>query len=284
MKKALIILFMISLMASITACGAKSGSTQGTAQSPSATTKPEATQDSKNDTLAKIKKDGKIVIGTTGNFRPYTYMDSNNQLVGYDIEWGNMIAKELGVKAEFVTGQFAGLIPGLIANKFDVLMSGANITEERKQSIDFSASYSQDGAVAVIKKGTNAVNDITEIKGKVVGVNAGSAFEAAVKRIGGYKDLKTYPGAAESFADLIAGRVDVVAIGVVSAGEYIKNSPTGKDIEMVGKTFEVKDVGVGMRKNDDGLKKEIDRIIDMKKKDGTYNKLTQQYFGLTFDK
>jgi ABC-type amino acid transport substrate-binding protein len=284
MKKALIILFMISLMASITACGAKSGSTPGTAQSPSATTKPEATQDSKNDTLAKIKKDGKIVIGTTGNFRPYTYMDSNNQLVGYDIEWGNMIAKELGVKAEFVTGQFAGLIPGLIANKFDVLMSGANITEERKQSINFSASYSQDGAVAVIKKGTNAVNDITEIKGKVVGVNAGSAFEAAVKRIGGYKDLKTYPGAAESFADLIAGRVDVVAIGVVSAGEYIKNSPTGKDIEMVGKTFEVKDVGVGMRKNDDGLKKEIDRIIDMKKKDGTYNKLTQQYFGLTFDK
>jgi ABC-type amino acid transport substrate-binding protein len=284
MKKALIILFMISLMASITACGAKSGSTPGTAQSPSATAKPEATQDSKNDTLAKIKKDGKIVIGTTGNFRPYTYMDSNNQLVGYDIEWGNMIAKELGVKAEFVTGQFAGLIPGLIANKFDVLMSGANITEERKQSINFSASYSQDGAVAVIKKGTNAVKDITEIKGKVVGVNAGSAFEAAVKRIGGYKDLKTYPGAAESFADLIAGRVDVVAIGVVSAGEYIKNSPTGKDIEMVGKTFEVKDVGVGMRKNDDELKKEIDRIIEMKKKDGTYNKLTQQYFGLTFDK
>jgi ABC-type amino acid transport substrate-binding protein len=176
------------------------------------------------------------------------------------------------------------LIPGLIANKFDVLMSGANITEERKQSISFSAPYSQDGAVAVIKKGTNAVKDITDIKGKAVGVNAGSAFEAAVKTIGGYKDLKTYPGAAESFADLIAGRVDVVAIGVVSAGEYIKNSPTGKDIEMVGKTFEVKDVGVGMRKNDDGLKKEIDRIIDMKKKDGTYNKLTQQYFGLTFDK
>lgn len=267
MKKALVILFMISLMASISACGAKSDSTQ----------------DAKNDTLAKIKKDGKIVIGTTGNFRPYTYMDSNNQLVGYDIEWGNMIAKELGVKAEFITGQFAGLIPGLIANKFDVLMSGANITEERKQSIDFSASYSQDGAVAVIKKGTNAVKDITEIKGKVVGVNAGSAFEAAVKRIGGYKDLKTYPGVAESLTDLVAGRVDVVAIGVVSAGEYMKNSPSGKDIEMVGKTFEVKDVGVGMRKNDE-LKKEIDRIIEMKKKDGTYNKLTQQYFGLTFDK
>ncbi|WP_207953314.1 substrate-binding periplasmic protein [Paenibacillus agricola] len=271
---------MLSLIASITACGTKTDTTQGTAQSSAAPAKQEAVA---NDTLAKIKKDGKIVIGTTGNFRPYSYMDSNNQLVGYDIEWGNMIAKELGVKAEFVTGQFAGLIPGLIANKFDVLMSGANITEERKQSIDFSASYSQDGAVAVIKKGTNAVQDIADIKGKVVGVNAGSAFEAAVKRIGGYKDLKTYPGAAESFADLLAGRVDVVAIGVVSAAEYIKNSPSGKDIEMVGGTFEVKDVGVGLRKNDE-LKKEIDRIIEMKKKDGTYNKLTQQYFGLTFDK
>jgi ABC-type amino acid transport substrate-binding protein len=284
MKKALVMMFIIFLMASITACGAKSDSAQGTTQAPAGTAKPEATQDAKNDTLAKIKKDGKMVIGTTGNFRPYTYMDSSNQLVGYDIEWGNMIAKELGVKAEFVTGQFAGLIPGLIANKFDVVMSGANITEERKQSIDFSASYSQDGAVAVIKKGSNVIKDITEIKDKVVGVNAGSAFEAAVKRIGGYKDLKTYPGAAESFADLVAGRIDVVAIGVVSAGEYMKNSPSGKDIEMVGKTFEVKDVGVMMRKNDDALKKEIDKIIEMKKKDGTYNKLTQQYFGLTFDK
>lgn len=277
MKKLFSALLSISLLLGITACGSNA------TNQPSTTANGGSQQAESGNTLEKIKKDGKIVIGTTGNYRPFTYMDSNNQLVGYDIEWGNIIAEGLGVKAEFVTGQFAGLIPGLVAGKFDVVMSGANITEERKKSIDFSVPYAQDGAVAVIKKGSNAVKGIMEIKGKVVGVNAGSAFEAAVKKIGGYKELKEYPGAAESFADLVAGRVDVVAIGIVAAGEYIKNSPSGKDIEIIGDIFEVKDVGVGIRKNDP-LKGEIDKIIEEKKKDGTYEKLTQKHFGLTFDK
>ena len=239
--------------------------------------------ESAQNTLEKIKESGKIVIGTTGNYRPYSYVDSNNKLVGYDIEWGNMIAKELGVKAEFVTGQFAGMIPGLVANKFDVLLSGMNVTEERLKSIDFSESYSQDGAVAVTKKGSHSVKDIHDIKGKIVGVNAGSAFEEVVKQMGGYKELKTYPGAAESFADLSAGRVDVVAIGWVPAAEYIKNSPAGKDIEIVGEPFDVKEVGVAINKGDTELKDKIDSIIQAKKEDGTYNELTQKYFGLTFE-
>jgi ABC-type amino acid transport substrate-binding protein len=284
MKKVVSILFMISLVISLTACGSSSNGGKQTAPQASGTTNTQAPQNAKETTLDKIKKSGKIVFATTGNLRPYSYLDSNNKLAGYDIEWGNMIANDLGVKAEFTTGQFSGLIPGLMANKFDALISGVNITEERKQSIDFSAPYSQDGAIAVIKKGSNTLKDITEIKDKVVGVNAGSAFEAAVKKIGGYKELKTYPGSAESLADLVAGRVDVVAIGVVSAGDYIKNSPTGKDIEMVGKVFEIKDVGIGLRKEDQVLKAAIDKVIEAKKKDGTYQKLTQQYFGLTFDK
>ncbi|WP_126424985.1 substrate-binding periplasmic protein [Brevibacillus marinus] len=276
MKKPLAALFSIALLLVMTACGSNA------ANPTSHTATGEAQQAESTNTLEKIKQAGKIVIGTTGNYRPFTYMDSNNQLVGYDIEWGNIIAEELGVKAEFVTGQFAGLIPGLVAGKFDVVMSGANITEERKKSIDFSVPYAQDGAVAVIKKGSNAVSGVTDIKGKVVGVNAGSAFEAVVKQIGGYKELKEYPGAAESFADLAAGRVDVVVIGIVAAGEYIKNSPSGQDIEIVGDIYEVRDIGVGIRKNDP-LKAEIDKIIEAKKQDGTYQRLTEKYFGLTFD-
>jgi len=276
MKKPLAALFSIALLLVMTACGSNA------ANPTSNTTTGEAQQAESTNTLEKIKQAGKIVIGTTGNYRPFTYMDSNNQLVGYDIEWGNIIAEELGVKAEFVTGQFAGLIPGLVAGKFDVVMSGANITEERKKSIDFSVPYAQDGAVAVIKKGSNAVSGVTDIKGKVVGVNAGSAFEAVVEQIGGYKELKEYPGAAESFADLAAGRVDVVVIGIVAAGEYIKNSPSGQDIEIVGDIYEVRDIGVGIRKNDP-LKAEIDKIIEAKKQDGTYQRLTEKYFGLTFD-
>jgi ABC-type amino acid transport substrate-binding protein len=275
MKKFLVFLLIVSL-AALTACGSTSSEASQKNKENNKTVE-------RANALEKVKNSGKLVIGTTGNYRPFSYMDSNNKLIGYDIEWGNIIAEELGVKAEYVTGQFAGLIPGLVANKFDVILSGVNVTEERAKSIDFSESYAQDGAVAVVKKGANSVKSIKDIKGKIVGVNAGSAFEAVVRQIGGFKELKVYPGAAESFADLIAGRVDVVAIGLPAAAEYIQNSPSGKDIEITGEPFDVKQIGVAIPKGEAELKAEIDRIIKAKKEDGTYEKLSQKYFGLSFD-
>ncbi|NWQ44657.1 transporter substrate-binding domain-containing protein [Bacillus sp. EB106-08-02-XG196] len=273
MKKFLLFLIIVVSLVSLTACGSNSSKAkEGNKE----------TAEGEN-ALERIQNSGKLIIGTTGNYRPFSYMDSNNELTGYDIEWANIIAEELGVEAEFITGQFSGLIPGLVANKFDIILSGVNITEERAKSIDFSEPYAQDGAVAVIKKGSNSVKSINDIEGKVVGVNAGSAFEEVVKQIGGYKELKVYPGAAESFSDLVSGRVDVVAIGLPAAAEYIQNSPSGKDIQIIGEPFDVKGIGVAIPKEQAELKAEINRIIQAKKEDGTYNELSQKYFGLSFE-
>lgn len=273
MKKFLLFLIIVVSLVSLTACGSNSSK---------AKEGKKETAEGEN-ALERIQNSGKLIIGTTGNYRPFSYMDSNNELTGYDIEWANIIAEELGVEAEFITGQFSGLIPGLVANKFDIILSGVNITEERAKSIDFSEPYAQDGAVAVIKKGSNSVKSINDIEGKVVGVNAGSAFEEVVKQIGGYKELKVYPGAAESFSDLVSGRVDVVAIGLPAAAEYIQNSPSGKDIQIIGEPFDVKGIGVAIPKEQAELKAEINRIIQAKKEDGTYNELSQKYFGLSFE-
>lgn len=273
MKKFLLFLIIVVSLVSLAACGSNSSKAkEGNKE----------TAEGEN-ALERIQNSGKLIIGTTGNYRPFSYMDSNNELTGYDIEWANIIAEELGVEAEFITGQFSGLIPGLVANKFDIILSGVNITEERAKSIDFSEPYAQDGAVAVIKKGSNSVKSINDIEGKVVGVNAGSAFEEVVKQIGGYKELKVYPGAAESFSDLVSGRVDVVAIGLPAAAEYIQNSPSGKDIQIIGEPFDVKGIGVAIPKEQAELKAEINRIIQAKKEDGTYNELSQKYFGLSFE-
>lgn len=234
-------------------------------------------------TLAEVLMRGKIIIGTTANYPPYNYIDANGELKGYDIEWGNIIAEGLGVEAEYVTGQFAGLIPGLTSKRYDILSAAVNVTEERKQSVDFSIPYSLDGAVAVIMKGSGTVSDITEIEGKIVGVNAGSVWETTIKKIGGYKEVKTYPGAPEAFADLRAGRIDVVAVGTSVAADYIMNSEKGDQLEVAGVPYETKDVAMVLRKNDDDLKKRIDEIIQSKKDDGTYKALAKQYFGQEFN-
>lgn len=242
-----------------------------------------ANAENSNSTLQSILEEGKIVIGTTGNYRPFSYMDSSNNLIGYDIEWGNIIAEELGVEAEYVTGQFSGLIPGLVANRFDILLSGVNVTEERLKSVIFTEHYAKDGAVAVVHKDNNDVLGIKDIKGRIVGVNAGSAFEEVVKNMGTYKELKTYPGASESFLDLTAGRVDLVAIGLPAAAEYIKNSANGEQIKIVGETFDEKDIAVAAAPGSEDLVEAINEIIQKKKEDGTYDKLAMKYFGMTFD-
>ncbi|MEK8131285.1 ABC transporter substrate-binding protein [Paenibacillus filicis] len=286
MKKSLLSLPLVFTLFLVSACGATPTPAPASPQkeTPPASTAPAAAKtDTDEHTLEQIKKAGKLVIATGGNYRPYNYMD-NNTLVGYDIDWGNLIAKEIGVKAEFVTGEFAGLIPGLTSKRFDIVLAGVNITDERKQTIDFSAPYSEDGLVAVVKKGSGAVKDVSDLKDKIVGANAGSAFEASVKKIGGYKELKPYPGAPQSFTDLIAGRLDVVAIGRISAVDYINNSPFGKELEIVGKPYDTKEVGVAIRKQNAELKALIDKVIADKKKDGTYAELTKKHFGFTFDK
>ncbi|MCL6457346.1 MAG: transporter substrate-binding domain-containing protein [Gorillibacterium sp.] len=236
------------------------------------------------NTLESIKKAGKIVIGTGGNYRPFNYYNDKNELVGFDIDWGNIIAEGLGVKAEFVTGQFAGLISGLLANKFDILFAGVNVTEERKLTLDFSEPYGRDGVVAAVNKAaTDKVASINEIKGKVVGAIAGSTAEKVANTIGGFKELKAYPGETELFADLINKRIDVVAIGRDAAGDYVKTAPKGNTIEIAGEPYTLADVAIPIRKNNKALKDAIDKIILEKKQDGTYQKLAEEHFGLTFD-
>ncbi|WP_139691803.1 substrate-binding periplasmic protein [Sporolactobacillus terrae] len=233
-----------------------------------------------SDTLSQVKKNGKIVIATTGDFRPFTYKDKSNNLVGYDIEWGKIIAKGLGVKPEFVTGQFSGLIPGLNSKRFDVIISGVTATPERKSTLNISDSYAKDGPVAIVEKGDNSVNDVRDLKGKIVGVNSGSVFEDTVKKIGGYKTLKTYPGPNEGLADLDNGRINVEVLSLISGTDYLKNAPNGDHFKIVGDPYEPYDLGVAMRKGDDSLTKAINKIIAEQKENGTYEKLSKKYLGV----
>lgn len=269
---------LVLILILVTACG---NTSQPTAEKNNGSGAVQSTV-TQGATVEKIKKAGKIVIGTSGNYRPYTFMDKENHLVGYDIDWGNMLADSLGVKAEFVTGAFAGLIPGLLSNRFDVVLSSLTITPERQKSLLFSEPYSENGAVAVIKKGSNAASDVEDIKGKVIGVISGSVWSDIAKQIGGYKEMKTYPGANEVFADLLLGRVQVVVVDLTTAADYIKNAPNGDQFEIAGKPYKLMNVAMGFRKDEEDLKAVADKLIQAKKADGTYNKLKQKWFGTNF--
>lgn len=224
----------------------------------------------------------KLVIATSGTYRPITFSEGGD-LTGFDIDLGKEIGKRIGVEVEFVSGQLSGLLPGLNAGKFDAVMSGLLMTEQRKQSITFSDPYLADGTIAVTKAGNTVVTDITKLNGLKVGVIGGSATQTAIEKLGGYTELKEYPGAPEGFADVAAGRIDVFAAGRIAANDFVKNSPKGADLKVVGEIFALTPAAVGLPKSDTTLKPKVDAAIKELWADGTLVALQQKWFGYTIE-
>lgn len=264
--KIISIIATLSLITVLSACGNETGGSASTA-------------------LDEVKDRGELIVGTTGDYRPFSYLDDSNNLTGYDVEWAKAIAEKMGLEVKFETGEFSGLIPGLSQGRFDVVMSSVHINDERKKSVDFSDAYAMDGAVALIKKGEGKVDGPEDIEGLTVGVNSGSNWEELVKSIGGYKEMKTYPGPTESISDLLNDRVDVVVMGEAAAGSYILNSPDGDQIEISGKPLdqgEASIISIAIKKDSPELVDALNEAIKEVKEDGTYDELAQKYFGMTF--
>lgn len=273
------VLLVIASLLMVTACGSKSTTAEPSEEKPANAVEEATGEPAKSTTVDEVKKRGKLIIGTSGNFRPMTFMNEKSEIDGFDIEIGTMIAEKLGVEVEFVPGNIGGLIPGLVAGKFDLVMSALSETEERKKSIDFSIPYGKDGTIAATLKDNTTVIDVTKLDGLVTGVIGGSGTHTAIKEIGGYKELKEYPGNAEAFTDLKAGRIDVYAVGNIAANDYVKNDKSDKPLKLVGEVAAIKNMGVGMRKNEPELKALIDALIEEKLKDGTIDQLAIKWIG-----
>ena len=111
---------------------------------------------SETDHLARIKAAGKITVATEGAWSPFTYHDENtNELTGFDVEVAREIAKRIGVSAEFAEGDFDGGLTGVTTGTFDMMANGVDVTDDRKDTYDFTHPYAYDHAVVV----TLASND-----------------------------------------------------------------------------------------------------------------------------
>ena len=224
-----------------------------------------------------------FTVATTGMYKPMNFT-ANGTLQGYDIDWANAIGDELGMDVEFVEGQLTGLLTGLQSDRYDAVMSSLTITDERKQSIDFSDPYVADGVIATALASNSKVTDINNLDGLVVGITGGSGYMKTIEEIGGYTELKEYPGAAEAFADLKAGRIDVYAVGRIPANDFImSDTDAGDPVVLAGEPFSLLPAGVGIRKGNTALVAEVNDAIAALKADGTYDELTEKWFGFTLD-
>ncbi|MFH0880702.1 MAG: ABC transporter substrate-binding protein [Lentisphaerota bacterium] len=226
----------------------------------------------------------KLRVGTEGAYPPFNLVDKKGQVQGFDIDIAKALCKEMGMDCEFKVQDWDGLIPGLMAKKFDVIIASMSITDERKQKVDFSNKYYQTPARFVAKKGAGITVSKEGLKGKSVGVQRATIHENFVRDMfGDAVTVNAYATQDEANMDLVAGRVDlVIADATVLLGGFI-NTDAGKGFEFIGPSYVDKKwfgdgVGIALRKGDNELRQKLNKAIDAIRANGVYQKINAKYF------
>lgn len=245
----------------------------------------------------------KVKIATEGAYAPWNFVNTKGQLEGFEVDLYKEVCKRAKLDCEMVQQDWDGIIPSLLAKKYDVIMAGMNITPKRKETIDFSIAYAGgphgfmalkssgldkmpggEGDLSKDEKGAEALIAKLKplLKGKVIGVQGSTTnSNFAEKYFKDVAEVRLYKTTEQHDLDLAAGRVDVL-VAAHSAFKATMDTPTGKDMVIVGPAFGGGLLGLGVaagvRKEDTALRDKLTAAIDSMKKDGTIKTLSMKWF------
>jgi cystine transport system substrate-binding protein len=226
--------------------------------------------------LEQIKSSGVFKIGTEGTYAPFTYHEPGGALVGFDVEIGQEIAKRLGVKAEFLEGKWDGLIAGLDANRYDAVINQVGITEQRKQKYDFSDPYIASKAVLIVRGDNQEVKGFADLKGKKSAQSLTSNFGKIAEKNGA--ELVGTDGFDQSIQLVLNGRADATINDSLSFLDFKKHKPDAK-VKIAAQEENADYSGIIIRKGEPELLEAINKALAEIKADGTYQKISDKYFG-----
>ena len=223
----------------------------------------------------RIADSGTIVYCSDMTSPPIEFLDENTKPVGSDIDIGNEIAKRFGVKAEWKNIPFKGLVPALLAQQCDAVISQLFDKPERRQTIDLVDYMNSSEAFLVHAGNPKKVHSIEDLSGHKVAVENGTTiqeliedqnkkFQAAGKKAA---DIVVFPKDTDALQALQIGQVDVYGTTLESAAYYMDKSP--KTFEVAGPPFHQILTAIGLRKNDPGMAEGIQKAVDAMKQDGT---------------
>ncbi|MFA7413481.1 MAG: ABC transporter substrate-binding protein [Rhizobium sp.] len=226
----------------------------------------------------------KLRIGTEGAYPPFNYTDSDGKIGGFDVEIGQVLCERMKVECDVVAQDWDGIIPGLLAKKYDMIVASMFITEERKTKVSFTNPYYLAAMTHIAPKGSKIAEFTNEaLKGKVIGAQAGTTQADYVAAV--YPDavLKVYPTQDEVSLDMANGRLDLEVGDLLPLLEWVTKTDDGKCCELVGKPITdpkyVGDgVGIAVRQEDNDLREKLNKALDEIRADGTYQKINAKYF------
>lgn len=211
-------------------------------------------------------------------YAPFEYKDDNGELTGFEVELADAMCKEMEAKCDFVIQDWDGMIPGIMARKFDAIMSSMSITEKRAERVLFSEPYYNTPGAWFARKGFDTdVTDMDAMKGKVVGVQRGTTMDTYVtNKMGSVVTIKRYTTAEDMALDLEGQRLDVVFLDYPVGEQTILSND--KFTEVGEKVKLGEGMAVAMRKRDKDLAKKINTALQTLKDNGTYDTIMNKYF------
>jgi polar amino acid transport system substrate-binding protein len=229
---------------------------------------------SSEDSLAAVKKGGKLVIATDDTYPPLEW-NEDGEIVGFDIDLMTEICQRIGVKAEFESSKWDGLLTGLAGKQYDAVISTMNITPEREEQADF-VEYAGWAQVIVTAPSNTSVSEPDDLQGKHIAVQVSTTSENIAKNIEN-AEVSSFESFDTTFMELKNQRVDAIIIDEPVAMYYQAKDPDA--FAVAGTAQEKEPVGIALRKGSDSLKAGIEKALEDMKADGAYEEIFERWFG-----
>ncbi len=227
--------------------------------------------------LDSIQKSGKLVVALEGAWQPWSYHDSSDTLVGYDVEVSRAIAEKLGVEPEYVESDWDSLFAGLDAGRYDMVCNGVEVTEERAKTYDFTTPYGYIHTALAVRKDNEDIHSFEDLKGKTTANSLASTYMELAESYGA--TVQGIDTLEETIQLLTAGRIDATLNADVSFYDYLNVHPEA-DFKLVAQTAEASHVAIPVLKSEDtAYLNALNAAIEELRADGTLKTLSEKYFG-----
>lgn len=233
------------------------------------------------DLLANARASGVIRVANTQASPPWSMLDDKNQPAGYDVEVAREVAKRIGVaRVEFVADLFKNFVEGLKAGKYELVMNDLTPTPEREKQVDFSVAYGLEDFRIFVRTSNTEIKDRPDLKGKRVGVTAGTSNESWSRANLPGSEIVTYDNGGLVFNDIAIGRIDALISSHFGGMRYA--SVNKLPIKEVGPILTYQLSAAAMPKNQPALREAVSKAIREMRADGTIDRLSNRLLGVSY--
>jgi polar amino acid transport system substrate-binding protein len=234
----------------------------------------------KKSTLNQILQRGELRVGMEPGYMPFEMKDKKGKIIGFDVDVARKMAKDMGVKLKLVPTAWDGIIAGLLAGKYDMIISGMTITQKRNLKINFANPYISIGQTMLVRasvaKGKKSWKDLDKPQYTVV-TKLGVTGEIATRRMFKHAKIRTFDTEADAVQELLNGKADAFVYDKPYNAMFMAKRG-GKGIVFWDKDLTFEPLGWAVRKGDPDFLNWLDNFLNQIKHDGTYAKIYNKWF------